>query len=150
MISSQLSYHNALVCSALLTGILSFALIRRTATQEITANRAPPSIDEGRVLCGSTVVSMLASIIVGLRCGHAWLASSALCVGLASFNYWRKPEWGLRRDVDITGAATFLSLHVFLAFRPENHDAVVATYAVAMSFFAIATTSWACSTSTTR
>ena len=72
---------------------------------------------EGRILCASSLGCAPGAVLAWVLGLRGFAAVSLLQVGL-SVNYWRRPEWGLRRNLDI-GCALLLALAVFFHWSSE-------------------------------
>ena len=107
--------------------------------------RPPGTHREGRILCASSLGCAPGAILAWVGGLRSFAAVSLLQVGL-SVNYWRRPEWGLRRNLDI-GCALLLTLAVMLHWSSEAQCAYTAAvrlgYTACFLMWARATTAWA-------
>lgn len=85
--------------------------------QQEPSSRPPATPQEGAILCVST---LLATPAAAASCFHGATGLAGLVVlqMVLSINYWRKPEWGPRRNADI-GAAFFISMLVAYHWSAE-------------------------------
>lgn len=74
------------------------------------ATRPPATMREGRLLCASSALSAPGAVIAW-ACGVRVFAAVSLLQVVLSVNYWRRPEWGVRRDLDVC-CALLLSVAV--------------------------------------
>eukprot|EP00966_Prymnesium_polylepis_P309482 7150957-Prymnesium_polylepis.2 len=65
------------------------------------STRPPATAAEGRILCATSVLFASPNVIYAWLCGERELALLALVQLVLSVNFWRAPEWGLRRILDI-------------------------------------------------
>ena len=108
--------------------------------------RRPPGTQrEGRILCASSLGCAPGAVLAWVLGLRGFAAVSLLQVGL-SVNYWRRPEWGLRRNLDI-GCALLLALAVFFHWSSEAQCAYSSAarlgYTACFLAWCRATSAWA-------
>ena len=92
----------------------------------------PP--DQSRFLWRLSWLS-LASGVYGITQGHYDLVVVPIGVWLTSINYWRTPDYGWRRYVDISFVHVSLSYHLFLSLKAEHRFQYWACLSAAISFY---------------
>lgn len=107
--------------------------------------RQPGTRREGRILCASSLGCAPGAILAWVLGLRGFAAVSVLQLGL-SVNYWRRPEWGLRRNLDI-GCALLLALAVFSHWSSEAQCAYSSAarlgYTACFLTWSRATSAWA-------
>jgi hypothetical protein len=76
-------------------------------------------LEHGYYMCIMSSLSFLSGVYAIKRQLYA-LSFSPLIVFGTSINYWRKPTYGLRRNIDIFFVISSLSLHTYLSLQPKN------------------------------
>jgi hypothetical protein len=121
------------------------SLATRRSDGSPKGRRPPGTHREGRILCASSLGCAPGAILAWVLGLRSFAAVSLVQVGL-SVNYWRRPEWGLRRNLDI-GCALLLALAVMLHWSSEAQCAYSAAvrlgYTACFLMWARATTAWA-------
>ena len=87
-------------------------------------SRPPATPEEGAILCYSTLLATPAAAASWFY-GATGLAGLIVLQMLLSVNYWRKPEWGARRNADC-GTAVIISVLV------ANHWSVACQWGTAV------------------
>lgn len=77
----------------------------------------------------------LFSGIYGIYQGHYDLVVVPIGVWITSINYWRSPDYGWRRYVDISFVHVSLSYHLFLSLRAEYRFQYWACLGAAVAFY---------------
>eukprot|EP00485_Elphidium_margaritaceum_P007472 CAMPEP_0202690106 /NCGR_PEP_ID=MMETSP1385-20130828/5211_1 /ASSEMBLY_ACC=CAM_ASM_000861 /TAXON_ID=933848 /ORGANISM="Elphidium margaritaceum" /LENGTH=208 /DNA_ID=CAMNT_0049345335 /DNA_START=61 /DNA_END=687 /DNA_ORIENTATION=- len=79
-----------------------------------------------RMLTTSCVMSVAAICAFAHEC---YLLSVLVCaVVLCSINYWRKPQRGLRRNIDIMNSVSVSSFHMLYALYAMQYNAIAIQY----------------------
>jgi accessory gene regulator protein AgrB len=76
-------------------------------------------VEHGYYMCIMSSLSFLAGVYAIKQKLYA-LSFSPLIVFGTSVNYWRKPTYGLRRNIDIFFVVSSLSLHTYLSLQPKD------------------------------
>jgi hypothetical protein len=58
--------------------------------------------------------------LYGLKKQQYMMAMCPFVVVFTSLNYWRKPEYGVRRNIDITAVITGVSLYYYTSFKSNQ------------------------------
>lgn len=76
-------------------------------------------LNQGRIMWAASTLSLVA----GARCyqlGHRMLSTSPIVTCFASINYWRKPVYGARRNMDMCCVLSSWVLHSMISLRTEH------------------------------
>ena len=99
------------------------------------------SASDGAILCASSFQAF-ACAVAALIAGHTALSALAVVTFLLSLNFWSKPEYGARRNLDFLCACSALIISLHQTSQCRRPLPILSLYAAACGLWLVAAWRW--------